>query len=57
MMFDREPVHELDGLDLDRLDIECTQYQPAPELLSQRRDAGAGRPRRSPAACSRATAW
>ena len=33
-MFDREQVHELDGLDLDRLDIECTQYQPAPELLS-----------------------
>ncbi|MDM0075765.1 NADPH-dependent 7-cyano-7-deazaguanine reductase QueF [Variovorax sp. J2P1-59] len=32
--FDREPVDELDGLDLDRLDIECTQYQPAPELLS-----------------------
>jgi 7-cyano-7-deazaguanine reductase len=31
--FDCEPVHELDGLDLDRLDIECTQYQPAPELL------------------------
>ncbi|HEY1228774.1 MAG TPA: NADPH-dependent 7-cyano-7-deazaguanine reductase QueF [Ramlibacter sp.] len=33
-MFDREPVHELDGVDLDRLDLECTQYQPAPELLS-----------------------
>jgi len=32
--FDAEPVHELDGLNLDRLDIECTQYQPAPELLS-----------------------
>lgn len=32
-MFDREPVHELDGLSLDRLDIECTHYQPAPELL------------------------
>jgi len=31
--FDAEPVHELDGLDLDRLDIECTQYEPAPELL------------------------
>jgi len=31
--FDREPVHELDGLDLDRLDIECSHYQPAPELL------------------------
>jgi 7-cyano-7-deazaguanine reductase len=28
-MFDREPVHELDGLNLDRLDIECTQYTPS----------------------------
>lgn len=33
-MFDREPVHELDGVDLDRLDLDCTHYQPAPELLS-----------------------
>jgi len=33
-LFDREPVHELDGLLLDRLDVECTQYTPAPELLS-----------------------
>lgn len=32
-MFDREPVHELDGVDLDRLDLDCTHYQPAPELL------------------------
>jgi 7-cyano-7-deazaguanine reductase len=32
-LFDREPVHELDGLNLDRLDVECTQYHPAPELL------------------------
>jgi 7-cyano-7-deazaguanine reductase len=32
-MFDREPVHELDGLSLDRLDIECTNYAPAPHLL------------------------
>ena len=31
--FDREPVHEMDGLSLDRLDIECTHYHPAPELL------------------------
>ena len=31
--FDQEPVHELDGLNLDRLDIECHTYQPAPELL------------------------
>ena len=33
-MFDREPVHELDGLSLDRLDIECTDYQPRPDLLT-----------------------
>ncbi len=32
-LFDQEPVHELDGLSLDRLDVECTQYTPAPELL------------------------
>ena len=33
-LFDREPVQELDGLSLDRLDIECDRYTPAPELLS-----------------------
>ena len=33
-MFDREPVHELDGLNLDRLDIDCNRYTPAPELLT-----------------------
>ena len=33
-MFDREPVHELDGLSLDRLDIDCTRYTPAPDLLT-----------------------
>lgn len=32
--FDQEPVHELDGLSLDRLDIECTDYTPRPELLT-----------------------
>jgi 7-cyano-7-deazaguanine reductase len=32
-LFDREPVHELDGLSLDRLDIACSHYTPAPELL------------------------
>ena len=32
--FDREPVQELDGLSLDRLDIECSRYTPAPELLT-----------------------
>ncbi|MEO7390533.1 MAG: NADPH-dependent 7-cyano-7-deazaguanine reductase QueF [Ramlibacter sp.] len=33
-LFDREPVCELDGLSLDRLDIECTEYTPAPHLLA-----------------------
>ena len=33
-LFDQEQVQELDGLSLDRLDIECTQYSPAPELLT-----------------------
>jgi 7-cyano-7-deazaguanine reductase len=32
-LFDREPVYELDGLNLDRLDIECNRYTPAPDLL------------------------
>ena len=32
--FDREPVRELEGLCIDRLDVECSVYQPAPELLS-----------------------
>ena len=32
-LFDQEPIHELDGLNLDRLDIDCTRYTPAPELL------------------------
>lgn len=32
-LFDREPVYELDGLSLDRLDVECTRYEPAPDLL------------------------
>ncbi|WP_270174118.1 MULTISPECIES: NADPH-dependent 7-cyano-7-deazaguanine reductase QueF [unclassified Diaphorobacter] len=36
--FDREPIHELDGLLLDRLDVECTRYQPAPELLAAHHD-------------------
>ena len=31
--FDDERVHALDGLSLDRLDVECTRYTPAPELL------------------------
>ena len=32
-LFDREPIHEMDGLNLDRLDVECIHYTPAPELL------------------------
>jgi 7-cyano-7-deazaguanine reductase len=37
-VFDMEPVHELDGLSLDRLDVDCTRYQPAPELLKAAMD-------------------
>ena len=37
-LFDQEPVHELDGLSLDRLDVECTRYQPAPDLLKAQFD-------------------
>ena len=33
-LFDQEPLHELDGLSIDRLDVECDRYQPSPELLS-----------------------
>ncbi|WP_298432058.1 NADPH-dependent 7-cyano-7-deazaguanine reductase QueF [Ottowia sp.] len=32
--FDQQQVQELDGVNLDRLDIECTHDHPAPELLS-----------------------
>jgi len=32
-LFDREPIHEMDGLNLDRLDVECIHYTPTPELL------------------------
>jgi 7-cyano-7-deazaguanine reductase len=32
-LFDQEPVRELDGLSLDRLDIACDRYSPAPDLL------------------------
>ena len=37
-LFDREPLQELDGLSLDRLDIECSRYTPAPELLRANHD-------------------
>jgi len=36
--FDQQPIHEQNGLLLDRLDIECTRYQPAPELLRAHHD-------------------
>jgi 7-cyano-7-deazaguanine reductase len=32
--FDRCRMQELRGLSLDRLDVECTHFTPAPELLS-----------------------
>ena len=32
-MFDREQIHEMDGLSIDRLDVECLHFTPAPELL------------------------
>jgi 7-cyano-7-deazaguanine reductase len=38
-MFDAQPVHELDGLNLDRLDIDCEHYSPAPELLRTESEA------------------
>ena len=31
--FDNEPLQELDGLSLDRLDVECLHFTPSPELL------------------------
>jgi 7-cyano-7-deazaguanine reductase len=33
-LFVCEPVQELEGLNLDRLDVECTHDSPAPELLT-----------------------
>jgi 7-cyano-7-deazaguanine reductase len=32
--FGAEKIQELQGLNLDRLDLDCTHYQPAPELLT-----------------------
>ena len=32
--FGQESIQELDGLSLDRLDLECKRFQPAPDLLS-----------------------
>lgn len=31
--FEQQKIAELQGLSLDRLDVQCTHYQPAPELL------------------------
>jgi 7-cyano-7-deazaguanine reductase len=36
--FHDEKVQELDGVLLDRLDVECTHYTPAPQLLSAASD-------------------
>ena len=33
-LFECEPVRELEGLSIDRLDVECSVYQPDPSLLS-----------------------
>ncbi|NCP40302.1 MAG: NADPH-dependent 7-cyano-7-deazaguanine reductase QueF [Rhodoferax sp.] len=32
-VFDREPIYELDGLGLDRMELDCDRYTPAPEFL------------------------
>jgi 7-cyano-7-deazaguanine reductase len=37
-LFANEKMQELGGTQLDRLDVECTHYTPAPELLSARVD-------------------
>lgn len=36
--FDREPIYEFDGLSLDRLDLDCDRFTPAPELLGSATD-------------------
>ncbi len=36
--FAAQPIRELDGLLLDRMDLECTHYHPAPELLHAAHD-------------------
>ncbi len=38
-LFDREALCELDGLNLDRLDVDCSRYTPAPDLLQVLPDA------------------
>ena len=32
--FSAEKIYEMDGVNLDRLDMDCSVYQPAPELLN-----------------------
>ena len=32
--FSAEKIHEMDGVNLDRLEMDCSVYQPAPELLN-----------------------
>ena len=32
-LYAKEKIAEMDGLSLDRLDLDCSHYQPAPELL------------------------
>jgi 7-cyano-7-deazaguanine reductase len=32
--FDQAPIHELDGVNLDRLEVDCDRYTPAPDLLT-----------------------
>ncbi|MEY4749874.1 MAG: hypothetical protein RIQ60_2088 [Pseudomonadota bacterium] len=36
--FADQAIHEIDGLSLDRLDLECDRYTPAPELLTADHD-------------------
>jgi 7-cyano-7-deazaguanine reductase len=36
--FGAEKIQEMQGMNLDRLDLDCTYYQPAPELLSAAHD-------------------
>ncbi|MBL8389707.1 MAG: NADPH-dependent 7-cyano-7-deazaguanine reductase QueF [Hydrogenophaga sp.] len=33
-LFECEPVRELEGVAIDRLDVECDTYQPTPEFLT-----------------------
>lgn len=37
-LFDRQPLFELDGLSLDRLDLDCDCYTPTPALMTAATD-------------------